>query len=208
MHTHDTHLPWCDDGMTECGCEAERYLIAGALCIVIICIQLIGWLLSQSLALLGDTGHVSVDWLGLWIAAFIAYRVMRNKSEENKIRSVGLAVQVALLVIVVGWLFVGSFERFYDPIDVVPAPLMIAATIGLSLNGVQLWILHPGFTNKNMRAARLHAFQDLLSSIGVVASGIIIWISGWVYTDPIVSTCIALWLMLQIYLLMTDKHTH
>jgi len=171
-------------------------------------VQLIGWWLSGSLALLGDTGHVGMDFLGLSIASYIALRVIRNISEEKKIRTGGLAVQVTLLAIVVGWLFLGSWERFNDPVTVIPFPLIITAAIGLLLNVVQLWILHPGFANKNMRAARLHAFQDLLSSIGVVISGVIIWAFGWIYTDPVASAGIGLWLTWQIYLLLADKHAH
>jgi cobalt-zinc-cadmium efflux system protein len=208
MHTHDAHLPWCENESETCNCESSRYIYAASICIVIIAIQILGWWYSESLALLGDTGHVGVDFLGLSTAAIIALKVAKKRSEENAIRTGGLAIQATLLAVVVGWLFLGAWERFHHPINIVPLPLIIAATIGLLLNILQLKILHPGFANKNMRAARLHALQDLLSSIGVVASGIIIWIFGWVYTDPIVSAGIGLWLAWQIYLLLKGKHAH
>jgi cobalt-zinc-cadmium efflux system protein len=160
------------------------------------------------LALLGDTGHVGIDFLGLSVAAIISLHVIKNKSEEKTIRNKGLAVQITLLCLIVGWLLVESWERFQAPIQVVPMPLMASATIGLALNALQLWILHPRFKNVTMKAARLHALQDLLGSVGVVASGIIIWVFGWIYADPVASFMIALWLTWQIYLLLTNKHTH
>jgi cobalt-zinc-cadmium efflux system protein len=163
--------------------------------VLILAGEVVGGYLSNSLALLSDAGHMVTDALAIAMG-LVAARISRKPSDKNATfgyQRVGLLAAlingVSLLVIAV-LIFYESYERLMSPprIDI---PVMLGiAVLGLAGNLVMAFILGHGHEDLNLKSVWLHVLGDTLSSVGVIISGIIIYLTGWVYADPIASILI------------------
>lgn len=175
----------------------RRVQIALALTASFMVVEVIGGLMSGSLALLADAGHMLADTLALSLA-LIAFRVSERPADA--VRSYGYArFQIlaafvnglALLVIVV-WIGIEAVQRLMAPSDVMGPMMFIVATAGLLINLASFVILHGGNQNNlNIRAAAIHVLGDLLGSGAAVAAAIVIMLTGWMPIDPILSLLVA-----------------
>jgi len=163
--------------------------------VLILAGEVVGGYLSNSLALLSDAGHMVTDALAIALG-LVAARISKKPSDKNATfgyQRVGLLAAlingVSLLVIAV-LIFYESYERLMSPprIDI---PVMLGiAVLGLAGNLVMAFILGHGHEDLNLKSVWLHVLGDTLSSVGVIISGIIIYLTGWVYADPIASILI------------------
>jgi len=152
---------------------------------------LFGWW-SGSLTLLGDAGHMGTDALTLLLAAFAIW--MRQRPTTSK-HTYGFAraevlvswVSSILLLAMIISIAIVAIKRLNAPIPIASKPVIIVAIIGLLINIITAWILHQGEKTINIRAAFLHVLSDLLGSVAVLASGLIIYFTGWTKIDPILS---------------------
>ncbi|HBA53260.1 MAG TPA: cation transporter [Syntrophorhabdus aromaticivorans] len=175
----------------------KRLTITFFVTVFIMAAEVIGGLLSNSLALLSDAGHVVADAFAIAIS-IIAAHISRRPPDKRATYGyhrvgllAGLVNGVSLLVIAAS-IFFESYERFTRP-PTIDAPLMIAiALFGLLGNGVMASILGTRHEDLNMKSVWLHILGDTLSSVGVVVSGIIVYYTGWAYADPIASTIIGI----------------
>ena len=172
--------------------------------------EVVGGLLSGSLALLADAGHMLSDAGALALALFAMH--MARKPATAK-RTFGLhrgeilaalangAVLAALSV----WVAVEAFERLSAPPQV-EAPLMLAiACGGLLVNLAGLWILREGRSESlNVRGAWLHVLGDALGSAGAILSGALIWAFGWQWADPVASLLIAVLVVISAWNLIKE----
>jgi len=159
-------------------------------------VEFVGGLLSGSLALIGDAGHMLTDTLALGLSYF-ALRLSKRPADAK--RTYGFhrtEILVALLnglilIIISAYIFYEAYTRFLSPTQI-KAPLMLAvASIGLLVNIVAIFILKGSSKiNLNIRGAFLHVLGDALSSIGVLVAGIIIFFTGFYLVDPIVAILI------------------
>jgi cobalt-zinc-cadmium efflux system protein len=161
-------------------------------------IEVVGGLLSGSLALLADAGHMLSDAgaLGLTLFAMrMARRPAAGQRTYGSYRAEILAALVngATLVAIAVFIFVEAAERFRTPPDV-QGPLMLAvAAGGLAVNAAGLWILGGGHAhNLNMRGAWLHVLTDALGSVQAIVAAVLIWAYGWQWVDPVASVLIGL----------------
>jgi cobalt-zinc-cadmium efflux system protein len=165
--------------------------------VLILVAEVVGGLLSNSLALLSDAGHVLTDTLALGLS-MIAARMSRKPSDRRATfgyQRVGLLAAVInglSLVVIAAFIFYESYHRFVSPprIDV-PLMLLIAG-FGLAGNVLMAFIIGRGHDDLNIRSAWLHVLGDTLSSVGVIVSGTIIYYTSWVYADPLASLLIGL----------------
>ncbi len=173
-----------------------------ALTIVIMVAEVAGGVLSNSLALLADAGHMLTDSAAVALALFASWIAGRPATAERTFGYLRLEIIAALLngTVLIGlaglivWQAVG---RFVTPPDIEPRILLGVATLGLIGNVVALRILHAGHEHSlNVRGAYLHVLGDLLGSIGAMTSGVIILFTGWTMADPFVSIFIALLIMI------------
>jgi len=173
-----------------------------AIVVAIMIAEVIGGILSGSLALLGDAGHMLVDALALGLALF-AMTVARRPATPSKTYGYHrVEIMVALangvtLVLLALWIFYEAYQRFLDP-PLIQTPLMLlVATIGLIANLIGMLLLRrASHEHLNIKAAYWHILGDTISSVGVIAAGIIISITGWYIVDPIIAVfigCIILW---------------
>ena len=161
-------------------------------------VEIVGGLLTGSLALLADAGHMLSDNLSLGIALFAAWLAQRpatpNKSFGYRRAEIlaALANGVTLVVVAV-WIFVEAYSRFRDPPEVLGTPMLAVAALGLIVNVVGAIILYrSGGESLNVEGAMRHVFADALGSVGAIVAAVVIILTGWRYADPLTSVAIGI----------------
>lgn len=151
----------------------------------------VGWW-SNSTGLLSDAGHNLSDVLGLILSLVaIALESRSNKSSKKISRYISLANSLLLLAAVV-LILKESISKIISPEEVNGTAVIVTSAIAILINGLTAWLLAKGNRdNINIKAAFLHAATDMLVSVAVVVSGIIIRISGWYLIDPILSLIVS-----------------
>lgn len=178
--------------------DATRRL-GWALCITatFMCVEVIGGLLSGSLALLADAGHMLTDTAALvlaWIAARLASRPADSRRSYGFHRAQVLAAFVNALALfaVVAWIVVEAVQRLLEPRPIEGETMLGVAIAGMIANIAVYMTLHRGAEdNLNVSAARLHVLGDLLGSIGACVAALVILGTGWTPIDPILSVFVA-----------------
>jgi cobalt-zinc-cadmium efflux system protein len=175
----------------------KRLMISLSLTMFILLAEVIGGFISNSLALLSDAGHVLTDAFSLGLS-MIAAHISRKPSDARATygyQRIGILAAVingtSLLVIAV-FIFLESYRRFVSPPEI-NTPIMLAiATGGLIGNILMALILGHTHEDLNIKSAWLHVLGDTLSSVGVIISGIIIYLTGWRYADPVAGIMIGI----------------
>jgi len=160
-------------------------------------IEAIGGWWSSSLALFGDAGHMLTDSTALGLAAFAVWVAKHPPSSRHSYGLVRAEVVAALvnslfmLLIVFGIAYF-AIERLRNPQPVMGGTVIVIAATGLIVNVVVAIILHRSEKTLNTRAALLHVMGDLLGSVAALLAGIIIYFTGWMPIDPILSLVICI----------------
>jgi cobalt-zinc-cadmium efflux system protein len=174
-------------------------------------VEAVAGVLTGSLALLADAGHMLSDDLSLGLALFAAWLARRPATPQ---RSYGyrraeilaaLANGVALVAISL-WIFIEAFGRLGDPPDV-PGGWMLAvaaAGLGVNLAGAAI-LLRDERETLNAQAAFRHVLADLLGSVGVIVAALVILGTGWAYADPLVSVLIGLLVLASSWAILRDS---
>jgi cobalt-zinc-cadmium efflux system protein len=178
--------------------SARKLSITFFITIGIFLAELTGGLISNSLALLSDAGHVFTDSFALglsMVAARISLRPIDRRATFGYHR-VGLLAAVINGISLVGiaaFIFFESYKRFVSPPDINLAIMMPIAAAGFIANLVMVFILGGhGHEDLNVRSAWLHVLGDTLASVGVLASGTVLYFTGWRYADPVAGVIIGL----------------
>lgn len=200
MHDHGNH--------SQRG--SRELLWALVVNVTIMAAEIVGGLMSGSLALLTDAGHMLVDATALTIA-LLAIRIARRPPDIQKtygyhraeiLATVANGVLLAGLLLV---LVIKAVGRLVHPQAVNPELMTGVAFIGLLGNGIALLLLRRHrHHSTNLRAAYLHVFSDTLSSFGVIGAGLVIARTGWMAADPIASFVIAAFILRQVWRLLAD----
>lgn len=174
-------------------------------------VEVVGGLLTGSLALLADAGHMLSDNLSLGLALFAAWLAGKPATPE---RSFGyrraeilaaLANGVALVAISI-WVFVEAFSRLREPTEVLGTPMLAVATLGLLVNVAGAFILsRSGGESLNVEGAMRHVIADALGSVGAMAAAGVIILTGWRYADPLISAAIGLLILASSWRLLRDS---
>jgi cobalt-zinc-cadmium efflux system protein len=174
-------------------------------------VEIAGGLLTGSLALLADAGHMLSDNLSLGIALFAAWLAQRpatpNKSFGYRRAEIlaALANGVTLVAVAV-WIFVEAYSRFSDPPEVLGLPMLAVATLGLLVNVIGAIILYrSGGESLNVEGAMRHVFADALGSVGAIAAAAVIILTGWRYADPLISVAIGILILGSSWKLLKDS---
>lgn len=175
--------------------------------------EVIGGLLTNSLALLADAGHMFTDVGGLalaYIAIRLAERPANSKNTYGFYRMEILAAMINAVVLIGISIYIlfEAYQRFKNPPDVESKAMLIVAGIGLIVNLIGMYILRQGKSESlNMKGAYFEVLSDMLTSIGVIIAGIIMWATGWYYADPILSSLIGLLILPRTWKLLKEA-TH
>ena len=174
-------------------------------------VEIVGGLLTGSLALLADAGHMISDNLSLGIALFAAWLAQRPATPDKSFGYRRAEILAALangvtLVVVAIWIFVEAYSRFANPTEVLGAPMLGVATLGLIVNVVGAFILYrSGGESLNVEGAMRHVFADALGSVGAIAAAVVIILTGWRYADPLISVAIGLLILGSSWKLLRDS---
>lgn len=171
--------------------------LAFGLTLAFCAIEAAGGLWSGSLALLGDAGHMLSDSVALGLAAFAAWLGQRPPSARH---SYGLVRAEVIAAFVNGLLMVGlvvgitveAVQRLLHPQPVAGGAVMGIAFVGLLVNVLVAFILSRGEKTLNTRAALLHVLGDLLGSVAALVAGAVIYFTGWLPIDPLLSVVLTL----------------
>jgi cobalt-zinc-cadmium efflux system protein len=167
-----------------------------ALTCVVLAVELAGGLLSHSLALLSDAGHVLTDVFALGLAWFAVEQAKRPADQARSYGYQRVSILAALInaVILIGIVIVIAIEagrRLASPEPVQGVIVIVTALIGIAINAFVVLGLRGETRSLNMRAALVHVAGDLGASAGVVVAGVVILLTGWLYIDPLLSLAIA-----------------
>ncbi len=182
--------------LEACGIETNRKLkIAIALTSAILFAEIIGGIISNSLALLTDAAHVFMDVLALGLslsALTIACRPLDEKATFGYHRAEIFAALIngILLVIVVIFILREAYERLLSPPEIRTLEMLGVASIGLVVN-LYVTLSLRGHRDLNIRGAYLHVLGDTLSSFAVIVGGLLIILTGYYIVDPILSVIIS-----------------
>jgi cobalt-zinc-cadmium efflux system protein len=172
------------------------FAVGIALNLGFVVIEALYGLMSDSVSLLADAGHNLSDVLGLgaaWLASVLATRAPTARFTYGMRGSSILAAlfNAVFLLVTVGGLSWEAIRRLGSPEPVAGKTMMAVAAIGILVNGVTAWLFASGRKDDiNLKGAFLHMASDALVSVGVVAAGLLILLTGWLWIDPLVSLVI------------------
>ena len=173
--------------------------------------EVVGGLLTGSLALLADAGHMLSDNLSLGAALFAAWLAGRPETPERSFGYKRAEILAALangatLVAISIWIFVEALSRLREPPEILGTPMLAIATIGLLVNVAGAIVLSRSVGESlNMQGALRHVIADALGSLGTIAAGLIIVLTDWRYADPLASIAIGALILVSSWTLLRDS---
>lgn len=178
-------------------------------------VEVVGGILTNSLALLADAGHMLSDSLSLFIA-LMAFTFSGKVADYSKtygykrFEILAAVINGATLILISFFIMYKAIDRFQHPVDIASKGMMIIAFIGLFVNVLVAWIMYRQADvkeNLNMRAAYLHVMSDMLGSVGAIVAAFFIMFFGWYWADPVASILVAI-LVLRSGYLVTKSSVH
>jgi cobalt-zinc-cadmium efflux system protein len=195
---------------TATGAHRNRLIGVLAITLSIMVAEVIGGLISGSLALLADAGHMLTDAAGVGLALLAATFAARPATPERTFGYMRLEIMAAvinalLLFGVAGFVLIEAARRFIEPPAVSTGVMLIFAAVGLVANAGSLLMLRSGqHTSLNMRGAYLEVLGDLLGSAAVIVAAIVIRLTGFAQADPIASAAIGLMILPRTWALLRE----
>lgn len=164
-------------------------------------VEVVGGLLTGSLALLADAAHMLTDVGGLGLALFAMWISQRPATPAKsygyyRVEILAALINAVVLFLVSFYILYEAYQRFLDPPEVASLPMLAVAVVGLAVNLVGIWNLRAGSRESlNVQGAFLEVVSDMLGSVGVIAAGLIMYFTGWYYADPIFSALIGVFIL-------------
>ena len=208
--THD-HAAHGHGGSVDGGGTRRRLIVTLALVSTYMVAEVIGGLMSNSLALLADAGHMLSDAGAIALALFAIWFARRPASPRHTYGYYRAEILAALanagsLVAIAIYIFVEAYQRFRTPLEVQGGIMIGVAAGGLVVNLIGLWTLHGGRQESlNVRGAWLHVLSDALGSVQAILAGALILAFGWWWVDPAASVLIGLLVIHSSWALMRES---
>jgi len=176
-------------------------------------IEIVGGLLTNSLALLADAGHMATDVAALGLSLFAVWLARRPATPTRSFgyyRAEVLAalVNAATLVAISFYIFWEAYQRLGEPPEVDSGPMLAVAVAGLAANLASAWVLMRGGgheANLNTRGAFLHVVGDALGSVGAIVAALVMLATGWYLADPILSAGIGVLILWSSWRLLRES---
>ena len=190
-HHHHAHDHSHEHAETERSTRALKAALAVTLAVLVA--EVAGGLISNSLALLADAGHVLTDSAALALSLFVAWFSRQPVTAEKTYGYLRWEIIAALLngttlLLISVWIVVEALARFRTPEAVGGSLMLVVAAAGLVANAIAALLLHPvNKSSLNVRGAYLHVLSDLLASVGTIVAAVVIALTGWLYADPLAS---------------------
>ena len=198
-----------DHGTSEIRHERPLWWAFG-LTLAFLIAEVIGGILTNSLALLSDAAHMATDVIALAIS-LVAVRLSRKPADAKRtygyarMEAIGAMVNGLLLFAVAFYVLWEAAHRFSDPPEVASIGMMVIASLGLLVNLIAMRLLKAGSGESlNLKGAYLEVWADMLGSLGVIIAAVLIMVTGWRVVDPIVAVLIGLWVLPRTWTLLRE----
>ncbi|AVR97285.1 cation diffusion facilitator family transporter [Pseudoduganella armeniaca] len=169
--------------------------------------------MSNSLALISDAGHMVTDAASLGLALFAQLIARRPPSSRysfgfGRAEALAAFVNGLVMLLVVGWIVFEAVHRFTAPQPVAGGTVFVVAAIGLVVNLIVAWVLSKDRDSMNTRAALVHVLGDMLGSVAALIAGAVIYYTGWMQIDPLLSLIVSLLLLKSTYGILRESGHH
>ena len=182
--------------------QGKNLLFSIVLNLVITVSQVIGGLISGSLALISDALHNFSDVLSL-VFSYVAHKLSKKKASVNqtfgykRAELIAAFVNAMTLIIVALFLVYGAVERFFNPQEIKSGLVIWLSILGIVVNGLSAFMLkNDADKNLNMKSAYLHLFTDMLASVAVLVGGLLMKYFQWFWVDSVMTLVIAIYLII------------
>jgi cobalt-zinc-cadmium efflux system protein len=192
------------------GGDKTRVLVAGCLTLAFMVVEVAGGLLTGSLALIADAGHMLTDTVSLglsWYAFHLAGRPATRRLTYgfDRVKTLVAYTNGLAIFAIAGWIVYEAVERLMAPPEVMGGMMLVVAVAGFVVNIAGFLILRGGdHQSLNMRGAILHVLGDLLGSAAAIAAALVILATGWMPIDPILSVFVAVLILSTAWSLVRD----
>ena len=188
-HVH-AHGPGCEHGHTQ---SVKALRVALGLTLLLLVAEVVGGILSNSLALLADAGHMLTDAGALALSLFVAWFCRQPSKPDKTFGYLRWEILAALingttLLLISAWIIIEAILRFRNPEPVAGGLMLVVSIAGLVVNAIAVALLHDVREGSlNVRGAYLHVLGDLLASVGTVVAALLVKFTGWLSADPLAS---------------------
>ncbi len=207
---HDGHGHGSLKAGSAAGRRKKRLAWAFALTATYMVAEVVGGLLTGSLALLADAAHMLTDAGGLALA-LIAIRFAERPATPQKtygyVRAEVLSALANALVLLLVTIYIlyEAYQRFYAPPEILSGPMLAVALVGILVNLVSMRLLASGASESlNIRGAYFEVLSDFLGSLAVIIAALVVMTTGWTLADPIVGAAIGLFIVPRTWRLLKE----
>lgn len=193
---------------TAAGQHSTRLLAAFSLTSAFMIAEVIGGLITGSLALLADAAHMLTDAGGLALALLAIRFAARPATPERTygyLRSEILSALLNAVVLLVLTVYIlwEAYKRFWSPPEILSGPMLAVACIGLVINLISMRLLAGGSSESlNVQGAYFEVLSDMLGSLGVIIAAIVVMATGWTLADPLIGAAIGLFIVPRTWILL------
>ena len=173
-------------------------------------IEVVGGLFTGSLALLADAGHMLTDVAALGLSVFAMWMAARPSTQEksygyHRAEILAAVTNAVVLLLLAIWILYEAYRRIFEPPHVLGVPMLLIGLVGLAVNVASMKLLaDESASSLNVRSAYLEVLSDAISSFGVILGGGIIWMTGWVLIDPLLSAGISIFIVWRTWGLLSQ----
>ena len=198
-----------DHGAGEIKHEKPLWIAFGLTAVFLVA-EVVGGILTNSLALLSDAAHMATDVIALAIS-LVAVRLSRKPPDAKRtygyarMEAIGALINGVLLFVVAFYILWEAVGRFREPPEVASTGMLVIAALGLAVNLISMRLLKAGSGQSlNVKGAYLEVWADMLGSVGVIVAAIVIKLTGWAVVDPILAVLIGLWVLPRTWTLLRE----
>ncbi len=193
------------------GSNERRLWLTLGLTAGFVVVEVVGGLLTHSLALLSDAAHMFTDAAALAVS-LAALRIAKRAADRKRtfgyyrFEILAATFNASVLFLVAGYILYEAYQRFLTPPEIQSTGMLVIASMGLAVNLIGMSLLRTGSeTSLNVKGAYLEVWSDMLGSIGVIVAAVLIYFTGWVWVDPLVAVAIGLWVLPRTWTLLKES---
>jgi len=206
---HGGHDQPSAEAASATGRHRSRLVWALTLTLVYMVAEVIGGILTGSLALLSDAAHMLTDAGGLALSLFAIQFAERPATPETtygylRAEILSALINAVVLLLLTFYILYEAYQRFITPPEILPGPMLAVAVVGLIVNFVSMRLLKSGASESlNVQGAYFEVLSDMLGSLGVIIAAVVVIWTGWPLADPLVAAGIALFIVPRTWRLLS-----